>query len=135
MAALLLAPVGVFSAAPADAQDCPRPAGLAANPGETPSPTAGEVIESGGSLLGAYTHLHAGFPDRFEFQKPTDVLRDEVTGDLILPQIIEVAQTPGGGFVTYHFDNPDDDGDSAGGARPGRTPLSGRRDTADVGRG
>ena len=59
-----------------------------------------------------YTHLHGAFPDRFEFQRPTDVLRDVVTGDLILPRIIEVAQRPGGGFVSYHFDNPDDDSDS-----------------------
>ncbi len=60
-----------------------------------------------------YTHLHAAFPDRFEFQKPTDTLRDEVTGELILPQIIEVAEKPEGGFVQYYFDNPDDDSDSA----------------------
>ena len=59
-----------------------------------------------------YTHLHGAFPDRFEFQKPTDTLRDVVTGELILPQIIEVAQNPGGGFVSYHFDNPDDHSDS-----------------------
>ena len=61
-----------------------------------------------------YTHLHAAFPDRFEFQKPTDTLRDEVTGQLILPQIIEVAKKkPDGGFVQYYFDNPNDDSDSA----------------------
>ena len=60
-----------------------------------------------------YTHLHAGFPNRFEYQKPTDTLRDQVTGDLILPQIIEAAQRPGGGFVQYYFDNPADDSDSA----------------------
>ncbi len=62
-----------------------------------------------------YTHLHGGFPDRFEFQTPTQILRDEVTGELILPQIIEVAQQSGdkGGFVRYFFDNPDDDTDSA----------------------
>lgn len=60
-----------------------------------------------------YTQLHTGFPDKFEFQAPTDVLRDEVTGELILPKIIEAAQKPGGGFVQYYFDNPDDDSDSA----------------------
>ena len=59
-----------------------------------------------------YTHLHGAFPDRFEFQKPTDTLRDVVTGELILPQIIDAAQSPGGGFISYHFDNPDDDSDS-----------------------
>ncbi len=60
-----------------------------------------------------YTHLHAGFPNRFEYQKPTDTLRDVVTGKLILPQIIEAAKKPGGGFVQYYFDNPADDSDSA----------------------
>ena len=62
-----------------------------------------------------YTHLHGGFPDRFEFQKPTDTLRDAVTGKLILPQIIEAAQSnlEEGGFVEYYFDDPNDDSDSA----------------------
>ena len=41
-------------------------------------------------------------------------LRDEVTGRLILPQIIEVATgNVDGGFVHYLFDNPDDNTDSA----------------------
>ncbi len=62
---------------------------------------------------GGYTHLHGGFPNRFEYQKPTDTLRDVVTGKLILPQIIAAAKRPGGGFVQYYFDNPDDDSDSA----------------------
>ena len=67
------------------------------------------IIESTG-----YTIFHGAFPNRFEFQKPTDTLRDEVTGELILPQIIEVATSnPDGGFVKYYFDNPDDDTDSA----------------------
>lgn len=60
-----------------------------------------------------YTHLHAAFPNRFEFQTPTDTLRDVVTQELILPQIIEVAEKPQGGFVQYYFDNPADDSDSA----------------------
>ncbi len=60
-----------------------------------------------------FVHFHGGFPDRYEFQTPTETLRDEVTGDLILPQIIEVAQREGGGFVEYYFDNPDDDSDRA----------------------
>ena len=61
-----------------------------------------------------YTIFHGAFPNRFEFQRPTDTLRDEVTGELILPQIIEVAtSSPDGGFVSYYFDNPDDDSDSA----------------------
>ena len=60
-----------------------------------------------------YTVFHGAFPDKFEFQAPTTTLRDEVTGKLILPQIIEAAKNPGGGFVRYYFDNPDDDSDSA----------------------
>ena len=67
------------------------------------------IIESTG-----YTIFHGAFPNKFEFQKPTDTLRDEVTGQLILPQIIEVARSnEDGGFVEYYFDNPDDDTDSA----------------------
>ena len=67
------------------------------------------IMESTG-----YTIFHGAFPNRFEFQRPTDTLRDEVTGELILPQIIEAATgNPDGGFVTYYFDNPDDDTDSA----------------------
>lgn len=61
-----------------------------------------------------YTIFHGAFPDRFEFRTPTDTLRDEVTGELILPQIIQAAQSsPDGGYVRYFFDNPDDDTDSA----------------------
>ncbi len=61
-----------------------------------------------------YTIFHGAFPDKFEFRRPTDTLRDEVTGELILPQIIRVATTSkDGGFVRYFFDNPDDDSDSA----------------------
>ncbi|MDE0330536.1 MAG: autotransporter domain-containing protein [Nitrospinae bacterium] len=62
-----------------------------------------------------YTLLHAGFPNRYEFQTPTQILRDEVTGELILPQIIEAAKAGGdeGAFVRYYFDDPSDDSDSA----------------------
>ena len=61
-----------------------------------------------------FTLFHGAFPEKFEFQAPTDTLRDAVTGELILPQIIEAATgNPEGGFVEYHFDNPDDDTDSA----------------------
>ena len=61
-----------------------------------------------------YTLFHGAFPDRFELQIPTTTLRDVVTGELILPEIIKAALgSPGGGFVEYHFDNPDDDTDSA----------------------
>ena len=60
-----------------------------------------------------YTVFHGAFPDKFELQIPTNTLRDEVSGQLILPQIIAAAKRPGGGFVSYHFDNPDDESDSA----------------------
>ena len=62
-----------------------------------------------------FTLFHGAFPEKFELQTPTDTLRDVVTGELILPQIIEAAtrSEAGGGFVEYHFDNPDDDTDSA----------------------
>ncbi|MCE2481468.1 MAG: hypothetical protein J4F33_00985 [Alphaproteobacteria bacterium] len=62
-----------------------------------------------------YTLFHGAFPERFELQTPTDTLRDAVTGELILPKIIEAAtrNVETGGFVEYHFDNPDDDTDSA----------------------
>ena len=60
-----------------------------------------------------YTIFHGAFPEKYELQAPTQTLRDAVTGELILPQIIAVAQSDSaGGFVEYHFDNPDDDSDS-----------------------
>ena len=61
-----------------------------------------------------FTLFHGAFPERYELQAPTDVLRDAVSGELILPQIIEVAtQNAEGGYVEYHFDDPNDDTDSA----------------------
>ncbi|MCY4382464.1 MAG: hypothetical protein OXE44_04865 [Nitrospinae bacterium] len=65
--------------------------------------------------INGFTLFHGAFPEKFELQTPTDTLRDVVTGELILPQIIEAAtrSLEGGGFVEYHFDNPDDDTDSA----------------------
>ena len=61
-----------------------------------------------------FTLFHGAFPERYELQAPTDVLRDAVTGELILPQIIDVAtQNRAGGYVEYHFDDPNDDTDSA----------------------
>ena len=61
-----------------------------------------------------FTLFHGAFPERFELRAPTDVLRDAVTGELILPQIIEAAtQSERGGYVEYHFDDPNDDTDSA----------------------
>ena len=59
-----------------------------------------------------YTIFHGAFPDRFEFRRPTDTLRDQVTNRLILPQIIQTARSnEDGGFVEYYFDNPDDPND------------------------
>ena len=65
--------------------------------------------------LSGFTLFHGAFPEKYELQTPTDTLRDAVTGDLILPKIIEAAlqSEEGGGFVEYHFDDPDDDTDSA----------------------
>ena len=59
-----------------------------------------------------YSIFHGAFPDRFEY-RVTGTARDAVTGELILPQILAAAEQEGGGFVEYHFDNPDDDSDSA----------------------
>ena len=58
--------------------------------------------------------FHAGFPDTYELQ-PLYPPRahDAVTGEPILPQLVEAAKSgPEGGFVEYHFDDPTDDTDS-----------------------
>ena len=61
-----------------------------------------------------YTLFHGAFPDRYEFKLLTGTVLDAVTGEPILQQIINAAtQSDDGGFVEYHFDNPDDDTDSA----------------------
>ena len=58
--------------------------------------------------------FHAAFPNRFELQPVVPTARDAVTGKFILPQVLEAAaSSPEGGFVEYHFDDPDDDSDSA----------------------
>ena len=60
------------------------------------------------------TMFHGAFPDRYELLPLEAPVRDAVTGELVLPQIIEAAQnSPEGGFVQYFFDDPDDDTDSA----------------------
>ena len=59
-----------------------------------------------------YSIFHGAFPDQYEY-RVTGTARDVVTGELILPQILAAAEQEGGGFVEYHFDNPDDDSDSA----------------------
>ena len=57
--------------------------------------------------------FHAGFPDTYELQPLVPVARDAVTGEFILPRLIEAAKSgPEGGFVEYHFDDPTDDSDS-----------------------
>ena len=58
--------------------------------------------------------FHGAFPDRFENRPLTPTVRDAVTGEFILPQVIEAAKSsPEGGFVEYHFDDPTDPNDSA----------------------
>ena len=57
--------------------------------------------------------FHAGFPDIYELQPLVPVARDALTGEFILPQLLEAARSgPDGGFVEYHFDDPNDDNDS-----------------------
>ena len=58
--------------------------------------------------------FHAAFPDRYEYRPLIPTVLDAVTGELILPQVIEAAKSsPEGGFVEYYFDDPTDDTDSA----------------------
>ena len=59
-----------------------------------------------------YTIFHGAFPDSLEL-RVTGTARDAVTGELILSKILAAAEQEGGGFAEYHFDNPDDDSDSA----------------------
>ena len=57
--------------------------------------------------------FHAGFPNTYELRPLVPVARDAVTGEFILPQLIELAKSgPEGGFLEYHFDDPTDDTDS-----------------------
>ena len=58
--------------------------------------------------------FHAAFPDRFENRPLEPTVRDAVTGEFILPQVIAAAKSgPEGGFVQYYFDDPEDHSDSA----------------------
>ena len=60
-----------------------------------------------------YVWFHGAFPHLYEFTVGGRA-RDAVTGKLILPQVIEAAQSdPEGVFIEYHFDDPADDSDSA----------------------
>ena len=81
--------------------------------------------------------FHGAFPDRFEWKPLIPTARDVVTGELILPQVIEAAKSsPEGGFVEYHFDDPTDDTDSADVPKVGYArQFSARRITFIVGSG
>lgn len=58
--------------------------------------------------------VHGAFPDRFELRPLVATVRDVVTGELVLEQVLEAASSsPEGGFVEYYFDDPSDDTDSA----------------------
>ena len=58
--------------------------------------------------------FHGAFPDDWEYRPLVPTVRDAVTGEFILPQIIAAARSsPEGGFVEYYFDDPTDDTDSA----------------------
>ena len=58
--------------------------------------------------------FHGAFPDRFELTPLTPTVKDVVTGEFVLPQVLEAARSnPEGGFVEYYFDDPNDDTDSA----------------------
>ena len=58
--------------------------------------------------------FHAAFPDRYEFRPLTPTVLDSVTGEFILPQVIDAARSgPEGGFVQYYFDDPTDETDSS----------------------
>lgn len=66
------------------------------------------------NLVDRTTLFHAGFPNTYELQPLRPVARDAATGEFILPQLIEAAESgPEGGFVDYHFDDPNDAFDSA----------------------
>ena len=58
--------------------------------------------------------VHGAFPDRFELRPLAPTVRDVVTGEYVLLQVLEAASSsPEGGFVEYYFDDPADDTDSA----------------------
>ena len=58
--------------------------------------------------------FHGAEPDRFEFRPLVPNVRDAVTGEYVLPQVIAAAtDSPDGGFVDYYWDDPTDDSDRA----------------------
>ena len=77
--------------------------------------------------------FHAAFPNRFELQPAVAISLDAVTGELILPQVLEAAaSSPEGGFVEYYFDDPADDSDSADVPKVGYArEFTGRIERAD----
>ena len=64
-------------------------------------------------LDGEIILFHGGFPNRYELMPLRPVARDAITGEFILPRLIAAVESgPEGGFVEYHFDDPNDDTDS-----------------------
>ena len=58
--------------------------------------------------------IHGANPNRYEFRPLIPTARDAITGELILTQVIEAAQSgPEGGYIRYYFDDPTNDTDSA----------------------
>ena len=59
--------------------------------------------------------FHGAFPNRFENRPLVATVRDAVTGEFILPQVLAAAASnpEEGGFVEYYFDDPTDPNDRA----------------------
>ncbi len=58
--------------------------------------------------------FHAAFPNRFENRPLVPTVRDAVTGELVLPQVLAAARRSSeGDFVEYFWDDPADDSDRA----------------------
>ena len=58
--------------------------------------------------------FHGAEPDKFEFRPLVPTVRDAVTGEYVLPQVIAAATgSSDGGFVDYYWDDPTDDSDRA----------------------
>ncbi len=58
--------------------------------------------------------VHGAFPNRFELKPLVPTVRDAVTGEFVLPQVIAAAKSdPEGGFLEYYWDDPTDDTDRA----------------------
>ena len=90
-------------------EDQGRLAGIRTDPGGM-----GSVYLYALDLTSNINLFHGAFPDRYENRPLTLTVRDAVTGESILPQLIEAAKSsPEGGFVEYYFDDPNDDNDSA----------------------